>query len=277
MSTSRCPALPDAGDDDQRRRLVAHLGSLLGPGLAEQVVAGAVKPRNRQPPDIGDLIELVLAGAHRPLTAAEIVAHDPGGRSERYIDNVLSADERFVRLSREGFGLRSWGLPPYLGVAEAMARAIEDGRGRARLADLSADLHAQYGHSPASVSIYASSTLMFVTAGGWVRRRPPEHYIDAAVDPEDDPLCWKDQGRAVGPSPSRSTTTSFGARVLRCRRGSPASWGACRAVRLRCSTSTDSRSRHLVREGTPAPAISSLRPIADALGATAGQRLTLVG
>lgn len=269
------PTLPDAGDEDQCRRLVAHLGRLLGPGLAEQVVAGAVKPKNRQPPDIGDLIELVLAGAHRPLTAAEIVAHDPGGRSERYVDNVLSADDRFVRLSRDGFGLATWGLPPYLGVAEAMARAIEAGGGRARLVDLMADLHAQYGHATASISIYASSTLMFVTSNGWVRRRPPERYIEAAVDPEDDPLCGQDdEGRwsiafAVDHDLLRGSGLSVSpgfAGVLGCPPGGSAEVLDDHGLPVTITWS---------ERGTSAPAISSLRPIAEALGAADGQQLTL--
>lgn len=269
------PTLPEAGDEDQCRRLVAHLGRLLGPGLAEQVVAGAVRQKNRQPPDIGDLIELVLAGAYRPLTTAEIAAHDPGGRSVSYVDNVLSADERFVRLSRDAFGLTTWGLPPYLGVAEAMARAIEAGGGRARLVDLAADLHAQYGHATASVSIYASSTLMFITSNGWVRRRPPEQYIEAAIDPEDDPLCWKDdQGRwaiafAVDHDLLRGSGLSVSpgfAGVVGCPPGGSAEVLDDHGLPVTITWS---------ERGTSAPAISSLRPIAEALGATDSQRITL--
>ena len=183
------PPLPDKADPDQARRLVAHVADLLGQALAERIIDGAVTATKRTSADIGDLLELVLSSSHRPLTPAELRELDPDGRSRNYIENVLADDPRFVRLSKEGYGLVAWNLPPYVGVADAMARAIEDGNDQARLVDLQRDLKAQYGHSPSSVTFYSTSALMFETDDGWVRLRDPATYGEAAVAPSDDPRC----------------------------------------------------------------------------------------
>lgn len=269
------PVLPTTADEDQRHRLSAYLAPLLGAGLAEQIAEGAVEKGPNPAPLLGDTVQLILAAAHRPLRAEEIAAQDPGGRSTGSIRNLMAEDERFVRLGTKTFGLRSWGLPPYLPVADAIDAAIAAGNGRARLSDLQKDLPARFGHSSASVSIYASAALRFQVQGGWVRHRPPEDYASFAVDPEDDPHCFRDEkGRWA-------TDLEVGADLLRgSGLGVPEGFaGAVACGPGETLTTTDQFGAPVTLtwsdRNTSGPGISSVRLVAEALGAVSGDRLRI--
>ncbi|MCH9732327.1 MAG: hypothetical protein K0U84_22110 [Actinomycetia bacterium] len=84
---------------------------------------------------------------------------------------TLSEDDRFVRASRRAWGLRSWEIPEYAGIAHAIGARIDAAGGTAKVTDVFEDLLAAYPDiAETSIKTYLS-TLEFVVTAGMVRRR----------------------------------------------------------------------------------------------------------
>jgi hypothetical protein len=145
--------------DEQRR--VRHIGGHVA------VWAGSVVEK----------AAALLAASGEPSSAEALVATIGEGHNVRGVRQRLFEDERFVRVSRTDWALRSWGLEEYTGIAEEIAQRIEEGGGRARLSDLVRELVPLFGVKESSVRVYAEAP-MFVLEDGWVRlRRSDERYL----------------------------------------------------------------------------------------------------
>lgn len=87
---------------------------------------------------------------------------------------TLSEDDRFVRASRRAWGLRSWEIPEYAGIAHAIGARIDAAGGTAKVTDAFEDLLTAYPDiAETSIKTYLS-TLEFIVTAGVVRRRTPD-------------------------------------------------------------------------------------------------------
>ena len=141
---------------------------------------------------IPELSILALRDLGRPATVVEIIEHADMQRDQRSVTNRLQADERIVRVTKDTYGLREWGLEEYAGIADAIERAVTARGGIARVADLVLEISSAFGVSPTSVRAYAEAP-MFVFEGDTVRMRRDE-----------EPYTVRDQ------LPSRRQTYRFG-------------------------------------------------------------------
>jgi hypothetical protein len=107
-----------------------------------------------------------------PATAETIFATIGGSRiSVERVNAVLSKDSRFARASRSTWGLSTWGLPEYVGIARAIGERIDARGGRATSIEVMSDLRTQFPDIAESSIRSYMSTLEFITIRGMIRRR----------------------------------------------------------------------------------------------------------
>jgi len=116
----------------------------------------------------------VLAATAEPLTAEAIQDRMSLERSIRSLKNQMSADDRFVRVGRNSWGLAEWGMSGYTSIREAIRATLEAKNGAAELADLADTVAENYGVQRSSVITYAM-TYPFESRQGVVRFAPVAH------------------------------------------------------------------------------------------------------
>jgi hypothetical protein len=131
-----------------------------------RVLDGHVVP---WPRSINDKAEAVLAVAGKPLSPEEIQERIGEDYSLVGIRNQLTADDRFLRLDRNKYGLRRWGGDEYLGIREMIVREIERAGGEAPVSTIVANLTSRYDVSESSVRAYAGGPGFERSQRGWVR------------------------------------------------------------------------------------------------------------
>jgi AcrR family transcriptional regulator len=131
-----------------------------------RVLEGYVVP---WPRSVNDKTEAVLAVAGQPLTPEEIQERIGEDYSLVGIRNQLTADDRFVRVDRNKYGLRRWGGEEYLGIREMIAREVEKAGGEASVNTIVSDLTGRYEVSESSVRAYAGGPGFERTQRGWIR------------------------------------------------------------------------------------------------------------
>ncbi|MDT5346885.1 MAG: hypothetical protein QOH91_172 [Mycobacterium sp.] len=116
--------------------------------------------------------EAVLHVRGTPATAEDIFAAiGDESTSLRAVQAALSADDRFIRTSRQAWGLPTWGIDQYSGIFDEVAAGI-DAAGGAVEVDQLVDLLLSRLPDVAESSIRAYvGTLAFIIEGGTVRRR----------------------------------------------------------------------------------------------------------
>ena len=120
---------------------------------------------------LGDKAETVLSLMLSRTTVEDINDAIDEGNAISTLRNVLSADNRFVRLDRANhFGLRIWGWEEYSGIAQEIRERIERKGGVAELVDVIAELVGEFGVSESSVRTYSGAP-MFVVENGNIRMR----------------------------------------------------------------------------------------------------------
>jgi hypothetical protein len=129
-----------------------------------------------------DKAAVILDAAGGPMTAEEINSAIDEGHSFRTVLNGMSQDPRFVRTSRRTWGLASWGLEEYSGIAEEILERIDRDGGSTEVEPLVTELVSTFEVSENSVRMYLG-TIAFVVEAGRVRRRTPTDPwpIDTAV------------------------------------------------------------------------------------------------
>jgi hypothetical protein len=116
--------------------------------------------------------EAVLHARAAPATPEEIFAAiGPGPTTLRALREALYADERFVRASRQSWGLRIWGLDEYAGIPELLAARIDAAGGTKRVDELIADMLSRFPDVAESSLRTNLNSLAFITDGTVVRRR----------------------------------------------------------------------------------------------------------
>ncbi|GJF09584.1 hypothetical protein NGTWS0302_14330 [Mycolicibacterium cyprinidarum] len=123
-----------------------------------------------------NMAEAALHVLGSPATAEDIRATigSDAGRSLETLNGTLSEDDRFARASRRTWGLRSWEIPEYAGIAHAIGARIDAAGGTAKVTDVTDRLLATYPDiASSSVRTYLSA-LEFIVTGGMIRRRTPD-------------------------------------------------------------------------------------------------------
>ncbi|GIH91445.1 sigma factor-like helix-turn-helix DNA-binding protein [Planobispora siamensis] len=121
------------------------------------------------PRSVNDKAEAVLAVAGNALTPEEIQERIGEDYSLVGIRNQLTADDRFLRLDRNKYGLTRWGGEQYLGIREMIVREIERAGGEASVNTIVANLTGRYDVSESSVRAYAGGPGFERTQRGWIR------------------------------------------------------------------------------------------------------------
>ncbi len=111
-----------------------------------------------------------LADMGRPATVDEMMTHVGEERSRNYIKTALGADPRLVRVSPTHWGLASWNLPEYSGIAESMRDLIEEQGGSMVIDMLAYRMNQRFGVEENSTIAYCGAP-MFVVEGESLRLR----------------------------------------------------------------------------------------------------------
>jgi hypothetical protein len=103
--------------------------------------------------------------------AVEILLDEVGeGHSPTSVRYRFFEDPRLMRVNKNDWALRDWGLEEYTGIAEEIAQRITEWGGSARISDLVDELVRLFGVKAASVRVYVEAP-MFVVEGDRVRLR----------------------------------------------------------------------------------------------------------
>ncbi|TDD47130.1 hypothetical protein E1286_18430 [Nonomuraea terrae] len=121
------------------------------------------------PRSINEKAEAVLAVAGTPLSPEEIQERIGEDYSLVGIRNQLTADDRFLRVDRNKYGLTRWGGDEYLGIREMIAREIERAGGEASVSTIVTNLTSRYDVSESSVRAYSGGPGFERTQRGWIR------------------------------------------------------------------------------------------------------------
>lgn len=131
-----------------------------------RVLDGHVVP---WPRNINDKAEAVLAVSGKPMSPEEIQERIGEDYSLVGIRNQLTADDRFLRLDRNKYGLTRWGGDQYLGIREMIVREIERAGGEAPVSTIVANLTSRYDVSESSVRAYSGGPGFERSQRGWIR------------------------------------------------------------------------------------------------------------
>ncbi|KKF03276.1 hypothetical protein PXJ67_00485 (plasmid) [Mycobacteroides chelonae] len=113
----------------------------------------------------------VLHAHQRPLTIEEVRADIGLAVSPGSVATALSDHKEFARASRTTWALRTWKLPEYTSINDAIATYIDDHGGSVRTTELLKDLHTPYPDiSARSLRTYLA-TPRYITRNGYSRRR----------------------------------------------------------------------------------------------------------
>lgn len=118
---------------------------------------------------VEDYAAAVLSIHGEPMTPDQIVDTFHVERSERSLVNQMTGDDRFHRVNRTQWGLRSWGGPAYATIRAAIGEVLDDVGGVIGLSELIDRLVVDFDAKPASVAAYASAP-PFQTREGVVSR-----------------------------------------------------------------------------------------------------------
>ncbi len=118
---------------------------------------------------VSDKLAFSLKDIGEPTTTQALLDHVGLVRSVNSTKNALASDDRFCRVSRTEWGLVSWGLPEYKGIASSI-RSLLEHQGTVRINDVVDRLRLNFGTKDASVRAYCGAPA-FVIEDGWVRLR----------------------------------------------------------------------------------------------------------
>jgi hypothetical protein len=115
---------------------------------------------------VGDKAERVLRLVLRAVNPAEMNQLLGDGLADSYVQNVLSSDGRFSRISLDlRFALADWNWEEYSSAAQEIAERIERSGGEAALADIVEELSSQFGLKENTIKAYAASPAFVLTKG----------------------------------------------------------------------------------------------------------------
>ena len=131
---------------------------------------------------VADKAEVILAIVGRPASDAELVEMIGEGHARQSLRNRLFQEQRFMRVDRDLFALRSWGLEEYSGISQEIAERIERSGGEAIFEDVVEELLRTFDISESSIRQYAA-TPRFIREDGRIRLREDLNIVVEADDP----------------------------------------------------------------------------------------------
>jgi hypothetical protein len=134
-----------------------------------------------QPNNGVDKIVAALSVRGQPATIEQLLGDLDEDYSARSIRNRVTDDPRIIRVNRTDFGLRSWNLEEYSGIAVEITERIERAGGSAQLDQVVAELVSSFGVKAISVRSYAQAP-MFVVENGFIRLREPHEQFQVHMD-----------------------------------------------------------------------------------------------
>jgi len=221
--------------------------------------------------------EAILHVRGAPATPEEIFAAiEASPTTLKAIREALYADKRFVRASRATWGLRTWGIDAYAGIAEELSARIDAAGGTMKIEDLVEDMLSHFPDvAEGSIRTQLTGSLAFITDGPTVRRRtaadalppmPPLHSVRGAFRNGDNEIrlamtvnadVLRGSGQPIHPAVAHALGVSPGQRRLYSTPHGPV------PVIWRLSS-------------TNGPSIGSIRAAVKALGADIADTLVLV-
>ena len=111
---------------------------------------------------IPDRLTFALADLSRPATIDEMKRHVGETRSRASVVNALGDDPRLVRVSRTRWGLASWELPEYSGVAESMRNLLAEFGGPVPVDQIAGHMHRRFGVAESTVLAYCNAPMFVV-------------------------------------------------------------------------------------------------------------------
>src|ERR1022692_3870393 len=144
---------------------------------------------------VADKCAAVLSVRARPADAEWLVDAIGEGHNVRSARNRLFEDPRFVRTSKSLWGLRSWGMEEYIGIADELRQRIEERGGVAKISDLAHELADAFGVKESSVRVYAEAP-MFILEAGALRLRGADEPYPVARDVARVRGCYVADGKA---------------------------------------------------------------------------------
>lgn len=124
-----------------------------------------------------------------PATPETLVNAIAEGHDVKATRSRLCEDERVMRVDMTRFGLRSWGLEEYSGIADEIDQELERRGGAAEVEDLITTLVERFGLRESSIKAYLSVP-MFVLEGTTVRRRMETDPFPAVGAVTETPGCY---------------------------------------------------------------------------------------
>ena len=122
---------------------------------------------------IPDRLVFALSDLGRPATIDEMIRHVGETRARISAVNALGTDPRVVKTSQSNWGLASWGLPEYSGVADTMRSLLQELGGSLYIAELARRLNKSFRVVESTTLAYCSAP-MFIVEGETVRLRTPD-------------------------------------------------------------------------------------------------------
>ncbi|ORB29998.1 hypothetical protein [Mycolicibacterium parafortuitum] len=114
----------------------------------------------------------MLHARHFPATPEEISPALGSGVSLERIREAMSADPRFLRVTRRTWGLRIWDLPAHAGISGEIGARIDAAGGRINTRELITMLRAEIPDvAESSIRTHLTDSLAFISDGATVRRR----------------------------------------------------------------------------------------------------------
>lgn len=223
----------------------------------------------------GNIVDLAcryLAIIAEPRTTDQILEALGRNMNPRGVKQRLMEDSRLIRITKDEFALEEWDFPAYTSVKDLMADAITKAGGHIDMTALIEQLHTQYDVSPGSIKMIAEQP-MFRRDGHVLYLRTNDHPYTVRTDIES----------AIGAYELDKDLLSIRFLVDReILRGSGTSlheaiagWLGLRPGET-LTLRSDDRSLEVKWRPWSAPGISSVRPIALALGAKEGDGLILL-
>ena len=144
---------------------------------------------------MADKAERILGLRGEAMTAEELV-DAIGAGSEASLTGQLSSD-RFTRVGPGRYALSSWDMAEYRGIVHAMVQRVAAAGRPLDVGELAMEIHREYGASPNSVKILASTHPAFLLGSGHVAMRTPDQPYRPTQQLGETPRCYLVDGTWV--------------------------------------------------------------------------------
>ena len=224
---------------------------------------------------IGDKLIIGLADLGHPATLDTLLDHVQEDRTKGSAFNALSGDHRVVRVNRTEWALAAWGLPEYSSIAMSIRNLVSESGGAVHIGEVITRIQNAFGAAEGSIRAYCYAP-MFVVESGWVSLR---HDLKTFQYPYASPRTARGVF-ALGPS-RVSLLIEVNEDLLRgSGRSIPLAVGAILQVLINQELTFSNESGVSItvtypETSLPGPAMGSVRSLAESVGATLGQYLTV--